>query len=59
MVVGSFGLILGLRLALWIGLVQLRLLRACGLGRVWGLNAVGAQVDGSLRTVPRRCGCPG
>jgi len=49
-------LILGLRLALWIGLVQLWLLRACGLGRVWGLNAVGAQVDGSLRTVPRRRG---
>ncbi|QPN65261.1 hypothetical protein [Synechococcus sp. CBW1006] len=59
MVVGSFGLILDLRLALWIGLVQLWLLRACGLGRAWGLNAIGAQVDGPLRTVPRRCGCPG
>jgi hypothetical protein len=58
MVVDSFGLILDLRLALWIGLVQLWLLGACGLGRAWGLNAVGAQVDGPLRTDPRQCGYP-
>ncbi|MFZ0408710.1 MAG: hypothetical protein WAM11_11465 [Cyanobium sp.] len=44
MVIGSFGLILGLRLRLRLGL---------------RLKPVHPDVDGPLPTVPRRCGCAG
>ena len=50
-------MILGLWLALWIGLVQLWLLRARGLGRLRGLTPVHVDVDGPRHTVPRGWGC--
>jgi hypothetical protein len=60
MVVGSFGLILGLglRLRLRLALEWWLQLVVSGFCRLLGLTPVHADVDGSLRTVPRRRVCP-